>query len=130
MHGGRVCDRWEGEEELKKVYVASPYTKGDVAVNVREAILAGNALADLGYAPFIPVLTHFWHLVCPRPYEFWCELDNQFLPHCDAILRVPGESVGADREVALAKSLGIPDFHSVGELHQYFKNAAFIEGKS
>lgn len=96
-----------------KVYVAGPYTGGDVAVNVRNAIEAANRLADLGYAPFVPHLTHFWHLVFPRPYAFWVTLDNQFLPHCDAILRLPGESPGADREVALANTLDIGVFESI-----------------
>jgi hypothetical protein len=93
---------------MKKIYVAGPYTKGDVAVNVRNAIDMAHRLANLGYWPFVPHLSHFWHMLRPRPYEFWCELDNVFLPHCDALLRLPGESKGADAEVKLAESLGIP----------------------
>lgn len=103
-----------------KVYVAGPYTKGDVAVNVRNAIRAANDLADLGFAPFVPHFTHFWHMLHPRPYEFWLELDNQFLPHCDAVLRLPGESGGADKEVALARTLGLPVFHDIGALDAHF----------
>ena len=95
-----------------RIYVAGPYTKGDVAINVRNAIEAGNTLVDVGFAPYIPHLTHFWHLVCPRPYEEWLDLDNQFLPCCDAVLRLEGESSGADKEVELAKSLGIPVFYN------------------
>src|SRR5262245_4927589 len=67
-----------------KIYVAGPYSKGDVAVNVRNAFEAANQLADLGFAPFVPHSTHFWHMLFPRPYEFWLTLDNQFLPYCDA----------------------------------------------
>lgn len=52
---------------------------GDVAVNVRTAYEAANRLADLGFAPFVPHATHFWHTLFPCPYEFWLELDNQFL---------------------------------------------------
>jgi Domain of unknown function (DUF4406) len=104
-----------------KIYVAGPYTKGDVAVNVRNAFEAANQLADLGYAPFVPHGTHFWHMMFPRPYEFWLELDNQFVPDCDAILRIPGESSGADKEVALAGKLGLPVFHSIGELVAHFE---------
>lgn len=37
---------------IGRVYVAGPYTKGDVAVNVRNAYEAANRLADLGFAPF------------------------------------------------------------------------------
>lgn len=102
---------------MKKVYVAGPYTKGDVAVNVRNALEAANRLADMGYMPFVPHLSHFWHILFPRPYEFWCELDNVFLPHCDALLRLPGESSGAEKEMLLAASLGIPVFHSIESLH-------------
>lgn len=101
---------------MKKVYVAGPYTHGDVAVNVRNAILMADRLAEAGYAPFLPHLTHFWHMVAPRPYEFWLALDNQFLPHCDALIRLPGLSGGADKEVALAKSLGIPVFFDLDAL--------------
>ncbi len=103
-----------------KIYVAGPYTKGDVAMNVHNAFRAANELADLGFAPFVPHFTHFWHLLFPRPYEFWLELDNQFLPHCDAVLRIPGESSGADKEVTLAEKLGIPIFHSIETLDAHF----------
>src|SRR5437868_13379401 len=104
-----------------KIYVAAPYTKGDVAVNVRTAFEAANHLADLGFAPFVPHGTHFWHMMFPRPYEFWLDLDNQFLPACDAVLRLPGESSGADKEVALGESLGIPVFRSIDEVVKHFE---------
>lgn len=103
----------------KKIYIAGPYTKGDVAVNVRNAIEAASEVAEWGCWPFLPHLTHFWHLVSPRPYEFWCELDNQFLPHCDELIRLPGESTGSDREVALAESLGIPVFLGLAAWRQH-----------
>jgi hypothetical protein len=47
-----------------RIYVAG---KGDVAVNVRNAHMAANKLADLGFAPFVPHATHFWHMLFPRP---------------------------------------------------------------
>jgi hypothetical protein len=81
---------------MKFVYVASPYTKGDVAVNVRNNIEAADRLAVAGFAPFVPLLTHFWHLLFPHPYEFWCKQDMDWLERCDAIVRLPGESSGAD----------------------------------
>lgn len=88
-----------------RVYVAGPYTHGDVAVNVRTAILAADKLMDRGFMPFVPHLTHLWHIISPRPYRDWIKLDNQFLPYCDIILRLPGESQGADAEVATARSI-------------------------
>ena len=102
-----------------KVYVAGPYTKGDVAINIRNAFEAADKLATLGYAPFVPHSTHFWHMLFPRPYEFWLELDNQFLPCCDVLLRLPGESSGSDKEVALALKYKMPVFYSIDELHNY-----------
>lgn len=112
---------------IARIYVAGPYTKGDVAVNVRNAYEAANRLADLGFAPFVPHATHFWHLLFPRPYEFWLDLDNQFLPHCEAVLRLPGQSSGADKEVDLAKGLGIPVFTEINEIVAHFKKRAGTE---
>ncbi len=102
-----------------KVYVAGPYTKGDVAVNVREAIKVGNELFDLGFLPYIPHLTHFWHLIFPRTYKDWLDYDNEFLPDCDVLLRIPGESSGADHEVKLAEEYLIPVFFTIDDLLEY-----------
>lgn len=46
----------------------------------------------------------------------WLTVDFEFIRRCDAVLRLPGESVGADAETAHASELGIPVFHSVGEV--------------
>jgi hypothetical protein len=106
---------------IARVYVAGPYTHGDVAINVRNAYEAANSLADLGFAPFVPHATHFWHMIFPRSYEFWLELDNQFLPLCQAVLRLHGQSGGADKEVALAETLNIPVFTEIAALAKHFK---------
>jgi hypothetical protein len=104
----------------EKVYIAGPYTNGDRDRNVHEAIRVANILADHGFAPYVPHFTHYWDIRHKRPYEFWLELDNEFLRCCDAVLRIPGESNGADKEVALAGEIGIPVFTSVGELVSYY----------
>jgi len=108
---------------IARVYVAGPYTKGDVALNVRNAFAAANQLADRGFAPFVPHATHFWHMLFPRPYEFWLELDNEFLRFCQAVLRLPGESSGANKEVELAAKLGIPVFREIEEEVEHFVTA-------
>lgn len=107
---------------IAKVYVAGPYSQGDVAVNVRKAYEAADELANRGFAPYVPHATHFWHMLFPRPYEFWLELDNMFLPHCDAVLRLPGPSSGADKEVALAGELRIPIFYDIPTLVSHFRS--------
>lgn len=101
---------------MKRVYVAGPYSTGDVAINVRRAYEAATRLADAGFAPFVPHHTHFWHLLFPRPYDEWLKLDRAFLICCDAVVRLPGESHGADAEVCEAETRGIPVFDNVDAL--------------
>lgn len=99
-----------------KVYIASAYTKGDVAVNVRVQLKAVGDLIQLGFVPFAPLLSHFSHMFTPQPYETWLEQDFEWIPVCDFLLRLPGKSKGADREIKLAKKLNIPVVYSIAEL--------------
>jgi hypothetical protein len=100
----------------QRVYIAGPYTKPDPEANTKRAIEAGNKLLDAGFAPFCPHLSHYWHLQTPRDYEDWMAIDLAWLPMADAVVRLPGESSGADREVVLAHTLAIPVYGSVEEL--------------
>lgn len=99
-----------------KIYIAGPYTKGDVAVNVRKAMEIAEQLVKMGHTPYIPHLTHFWHLVFPHPVGFWYDYDNQWLPLCDALYRIEGASSGADAEVNDMATLGRPIYHSLNEV--------------
>ena len=96
-----------------RVYIAGPYTKGDVAVNVRNAIVAGQEVLEAGHVPFIPHLNHFWHLLLPQEYAVWIRLDLEWLHQCEALIRLPGDSAGADAEYVEACRVGIPVFRSV-----------------
>ena len=98
------------------VYIASPYTKGDVAVNVGTQMDCADELISLGFAPYVPLYSHFQHMHHPRPYEDWIRLDREWVLRCDCLLRLPGESSGADGEVALAVEYHIPVFYSKSEL--------------
>ena len=44
---------------------------------------------------------------------------ERLLQHCDAVLRLPGESTGADQDVAIAEQRGIPVYHRVEEIPGY-----------
>ncbi|RPI64256.1 MAG: DUF1937 family protein [Planctomycetaceae bacterium] len=99
-----------------KIYVAGPYTKYDVAINVRNAVKMADKLARRGHTPFVPHLTHFWHIISPHTYEFWLEQDLEWLSVCDALIRLPGESDGADKEVAYAVEHGIPVFYRLSDV--------------
>ena len=93
------------------VYVAAPYSVGKVTANVHKAMDWGDTLIGQGFAPIIPHLDHFMELAeFEWPYETWLDVDFALLSKCDAVLRIEGESPGADREVAFAKERGIPVF--------------------
>jgi hypothetical protein len=104
---------------MMHVYVAGAYTaptQQQIEENVTRAIDAGNALIDAGLFPYVPHLSHFQHARKPQHYEVWMTLDFAWVRRCHALLRLPGASSGADREVALARELGLPVFHSVEEV--------------
>ena len=104
-----------------KVYLASPYTLGDVAVNVKNQMDVADTLMTLGFIPFVPLYFHFQHMAHPRPYQDWIEVDLEWLPACDCILRLPGESKGADNEVKAMIGIGKPVFYSINELLLHYE---------
>lgn len=101
---------------MRYVYIAGPYTRGDVIVNVRAAIEAADEVARAGFIPYLPHTTALWHLVCPHDVDFWYAYDLEWLQKCDALLRLPGDSTGADNEVAFAQEHEIPVFHRLHDL--------------
>jgi hypothetical protein len=98
---------------MKRIYLASPYSIGDPLTNVRRQIDAAEELINAGFYPYLPLLSHFQHQIHPHDYDTWVRLDDAWVACCQALLRLPGESKGADREVALALRLGIPVFYSI-----------------
>ena len=96
-----------------RVYIAGPITKGNQMDNIRAAIDAADEVLRAGHAPYCPHLTFFWHMIYPHQFEAWMALDKEWLGQCAAVIRLPGESEGADREVAWARDLGRPVFSSV-----------------
>ena len=107
-----------------RVYVASAYTVGSEGENVRISLDAGNQLINEGFAPFCPLLAHFQHMIFPQGYETWMMLDIEWLSACDCLLRLPGESSGADREVEFARSNSIPVFYTIEQLKEYYTDLA------
>lgn len=102
-----------------KVYIASPYTIGDVAVNVKNQIDAANELIGEGLCPFVPLLCHFLHMANPQPYATWIKYSMEWLRQCDFVLRLEGQSDGADKEVVEALQLGKMVFTSISDLLKY-----------
>lgn len=105
-----------------KVYVASPYTKGDVAKNVKAQMDAVDRLYGMGLNAFWPLHSHFQHMVHPRDYNFWMKIDYDWIDACDVILRLPGVSEGADMESEYAEKRDIPVFTNFLDLEYYINN--------
>jgi hypothetical protein len=93
----------------RMIYVAGPI-QGDPFGCVRTASLAFTELRAEGLTPFLPQLSVLAEMVEHRDYEDWLAYDFDVIRHCAAVVRLPGESPGADREGEFARSLGKPVF--------------------
>lgn len=111
----------------RRLYIAGPYSAGDPAENVKRAIDVAQYAANCCplIKPYIPHLTHYWEQLYHHEYEFWLSLDFEYLVLCDALFRLPGESNGADKEVALAKEKGIPIFTDLNKCVRYLIEQAY-----
>lgn len=105
---------------MKVVYIASPYSSGDVAANVHVQLEAAHKILDMGHCPVAPLLSHYLHIHRQRPWEDWIGMDLAIIPKMDVILRLPGKSIGADHEVELAQKLNIPVCFGWKELEMFF----------
>jgi len=98
-----------------KLYVAGPLTGGPNGPygTVNEACNFATMAYRAGWLPFLPHINVLWEMVSKeivpgRGQEGWLEYDFQWVMNCDALVRLPGISPGADREVAVARKHGIP----------------------
>jgi hypothetical protein len=109
------------------VYIASPYSKGDVAINAHFQCRIFNELLDSNKVlPVAPLWSHFQHVLFPRKYEDWIKYDQEMLRLYDCCLRLSSsypplnysenESTGADAEVQSFIDMGKPVFFCVQDL--------------
>ena len=62
------------------VYIASPYTKGDPAINAHfQCKIFDQLLGDGKVLPVAPLWSYFQHILFPRPYNDWIEYDQAML---------------------------------------------------
>jgi len=99
-----------------KVYIAGPYSQGQVALNVKNAIDACEKLWKLGYLPFCPHLNHLWEILYPPDVEYILAFDMAWLEICDCMLRLDGFSPGAEREEQKMVELDRPVFKHIETL--------------
>jgi hypothetical protein len=103
-----------------RVFISGPMAIGHRGTNLRSAIAAADRLIEIGCTPHVPHLSWFWDDLSPHPYEEWMQLDFEWIAVCDALLRLPGESTGADRECAFAREEGLPVFEDIDSLAECF----------
>lgn len=112
------------------VYIASPYTSGDPAINTNFQCRIFDAMLTAKLAtPIAPLWSHFQHTVFPRRYQDWIAYAEEIVARCDALVRLDAvepsigyrqsESSGADNEVRLARELGKPVFTTLDDLYQW-----------
>lgn len=112
------------------ILIAGPYasgTDGDPALmarNLRRLEEAAWPVFQAGHIPMIgewvalPVLSSAGATGPSDPLaaEVMYPTAERLLQHCDAVLRLPGESRGADQDVAMARDRGIPVYFSIDEV--------------
>ena len=104
-----------------KVYISGPITKGSRNANFFQACEAEYQLMLAGFAPLNParsiILPFAWQ--DDMPHELWLECDLPWVAASDAVLRLPGESTGADEECRYAVQHNIPTFVSIKFLEHW-----------
>lgn len=95
--------------------MSGPITKGNRSWNFYQAAEAQRMLLDAGYAVLNPMLSMAHMDGHNISWETWIASDLAFIEVCDLIVRLPGESKGADLEVAHAIERGIPVFNATIE---------------
>jgi len=111
------------------ILIAGPYksgTGGDpeaMAANLAKLEAAAWPVFEAGHIPMIgewvalPVLRSAGATVLSDlADQVLYPTAQRLLQHCDAVLRLPGRSAGADQDVAIATRLGLPVYHDVAEI--------------
>ncbi len=98
------------------LYIAAPYTYPDPVMNTHYVSkVAMEIYTRSKWVPLIPHLNIALHFMRPTEAKFWYELDLHYLDHCDAIVRLPGYSEGADNEIeyAIHNGIDVVDFEQL-----------------
>lgn len=113
------------------ILIAGPYrsgTGGDpdaIARNLERLEAAAAPLYRLGHVPMIgewvalPILRGVADDTAAGAGaggDVMYETAKRLLQHCDAVLRLPGDSSGADTDVAIARERGIPVYFDLAEV--------------
>lgn len=109
------------------ILIAGPYrsgTNGDPALIARNLARLEEASGPIFRLGHVPMIGEWVALPVLRTLEpgdsgegdVMYETARRLLQHCDAVLRLPGESSGADKDVEIAHELGLPVYRSLDEI--------------
>lgn len=112
------------------ILIAGPYRSGTgddpakMSANLKRLEEASWPLFEKGHVPMIGewVALPIWERAGGRAvgdalYErILHPTAGRLLQHCDAVLRLPGDSKGADNDVKIARARGIPVYFSLDEV--------------
>jgi hypothetical protein len=120
------------------ILIAGPYRSGTgddpdlLAANLARLESAAWPIFEAGHIPLIgewvalPVLRSAGAtgLSDPVADQVMYPTAQRLLEHCDAVLRLPGASRGADQDVAIAQKRGLPVYTRVEDVPGYRPAAA------
>ena len=115
------------------ILIAGPYRSGTgddpalMAKNLAKLEEAAWPIFQRGHVPMIgewvalPVLSSAGAtgVTDPLADQVMYPTAQRLLQHCDAVLRLPGASTGADQDVAIARDRGIPVYYDLDEIPQH-----------
>ncbi len=109
---GRYLPALRTSVQPKRIYIAGPIGVDDEGrpARVQAAYEVADRLRRAGLSPFVPHAYDDYGRRHEHSYECWMEFDAVWLRQCEALIRIPGISPGADREVDMARRLGMPVF--------------------
>ena len=122
-------------KKLPRVYISSPYSKGDLVGNVRVQMDAFHQLIKSKLVlPVAPLWSHFQHLVHPLSWKEWIDYDLALIEagSFDACLRLPGAdpstpSSGADLEESVFHAMQLPVFYDLVSVKAWAAEKVIME---
>lgn len=109
------------------ILIAGPYrsgTDGNPALIARNLARLEEAAAPIHRLGHVPMIGEWVALPVLRGMEesdtadgdVMYETAHRLLQHCDAVLRLPGASAGADKDVEIALERGLPIYRALEEI--------------
>ena len=110
------------------VLIAGPYRSGTnddpalIAANLKMLESYALPIFRLGHIPLIgewvalPIIREAGGKQMAIDSQQFLYGGKRLLERCDAVLRVPGESTGADQDVRIARERGLPVYHRIEDL--------------